>query len=103
MNAYRQAGSSGSSSSATSSVPRIAIVTGASSARITRNVTSWTVTTAPGIVARGKRALRTSAPCSSSDGAALQHRLAEEDPDDEPDHQKQRVVGMSSSLKMSRT
>ena len=70
VNAYRQARMSGSSSSETSSVPRNAIVTTATSARITRNVTSWTLTTAPGIVARGKRALRTSAPCSSSDGAA---------------------------------
>ena len=29
------------------------------------------MTTDAGIVSRGKRALRTSAPCSSSDGAAL--------------------------------
>ena len=62
---------SGSSSSAGSSVPRIATVTTATSANTTANVTSWTVTTDAGIVSRGKRALRISAPWSSSDGAAL--------------------------------
>ena len=46
-------------------------MTGASSASSTTNVTSCTVTTDAGIVSRGKRALRISAPWSSSDGAAL--------------------------------
>ena len=36
-----------------------------------RKITSCTVTTDPGIVSRGKRALRTSDAWSMSDGAAL--------------------------------
>src|SRR5207253_3229447 len=51
--------------------PRSAIVTRATTPRTTANVTAWTATTAAGIVSRGKRALRISAPWSSSAGAAL--------------------------------
>src|SRR5215210_8705731 len=69
-NANRQTSTNGSASKA-GPVPRIAIVIGVSSAISARNVTSWTVTTDAGIVSRGKRALRTSAPWSSSEGAEL--------------------------------
>ena len=58
------------SSSSGSSVPRTATVTMATSANTTANVMSWTVTTDAGIVSRGNRTLRTSAPWSMSDGAA---------------------------------
>ena len=61
--------SSGSTSSSGPSDPRIATQTGISARNSTPKITSCTVTTAAGIVSRGKRTLRTSEDWSISDAA----------------------------------
>ena len=85
-------------SSARSSVPRIAIVTTASSASTTTNVRNCTDTTAAGMTSRANRALRISAPWSSSDVAAGEQRLREEDPHHQPAQQEQRIVLVGERL-----